>query len=53
MKKDDNMLENFGPYKNEEFILEEQDIKGNHKNWIGKCLNIRSYIKDSLLKYTA
>lgn len=50
-EKNDNILENFKPYKNEKSILEEQKIEKDYKNLIGKSLDTESYIKNGLLRY--
>lgn len=46
--EDDNISKNFGSHKDEKSILEKQDIKGDHKNLVGKNSDIRSHIKDGL-----
>ena len=43
---------NFGPYKDEKSILEEQNIEGDHRNLRGKCFDIKSHVKDGLARYT-
>ena len=40
--KDDNVSDNFGLYKNEEFIPEAQDIKGDYRDLVGKSPDIGS-----------
>ncbi len=52
LKKDDNISENFEFYKDENFILKEQDITEDYRNLVGKRLDIRSHIKDSLFRCT-
>ena len=44
--------ENFGPYKNENLILEELDIEKDHKNLRGKSLDTKSYARDNLSERT-
>ena len=41
-KKDENVSDNFGPYKDEKSRLKAQDIKGNHKDMVNKCSDTRS-----------
>ena len=48
MGKNKNVSENVGLYKNEELILEEQDIKKDHKNLQGKNLDTKSRTKKDL-----
>lgn len=50
--EDDDTSENFGPHEDEESTLEEQNIEGDHKNLVGKSLNIGSRAKDGLLRRT-
>lgn len=45
-KKNDDISENFGSYEDEKSKLEEQDIKGDHKNSVGKSLDIESHAKN-------
>lgn len=40
--KDDNTLENFELYEDEESILEEQNIEEDHANLVSKSLDTRS-----------
>lgn len=49
MEKNDDGSENFGLYKDENFILKEQDIEKNCRDLIGKSSNNRSRAKDGLL----
>lgn len=51
-EKDDDILKNFGPYKDEQSLLEEQDIKKDHKDLISKYSNTGDYIRNSLLENT-
>lgn len=46
--EDDKASENFKSYKDEKFILEEQDIKGDHRNSVDKSLNIKICSKNGL-----
>lgn len=43
---------NFEPHKDENFTSEEQNIQKNHKDFVGKSLDTRSYKRDSLSKRT-
>lgn len=47
-KKNNNVLENIGPHKKENFILEEEKIEKNDKNLVSKSLNHKNYIKNGL-----
>lgn len=49
--KNENISENFGFYKNEKSLLEEQDIEKDHRNLIGKRLDIENYAFNSLSEY--
>ena len=40
LEENHNALKNFVPYENEKFILEEEDIKKNHKNLVKDSLDI-------------
>lgn len=51
LKKKNDILEIFGSYKDEKFILQKQDIEKDYTNLVGKSLNTRSYAKKSLLRY--
>ena len=50
--KDDNSLEYFGPHKNEEKTLDEQDIEGDHRDSVGKSSDIGSRARDNLSERT-
>lgn len=50
--KDNNTSDNFGNYKDEESILKVQDIEGDHRDLVGKSLDIQSCARDSLSKRT-
>ena len=52
-REDDNASDNFGPYKDAESILEEQDIEKDHTNLINKSSDIGNRAKDSLLGRTS
>lgn len=52
LEKNNNVLKNFGPYKDKKSILEKQKMEKDHKNLIGKSLDTKSYAKNSLLKHT-
>ena len=45
---DDNISENFEPYKDEKFTLEEQNIEGDYINLVGKSLDIGSHARNGL-----
>lgn len=51
-KKEDDILDNYGFYENEEMTQEKQKIKEDYRDLMDKSLNIKSYIRDGLLKYT-
>ena len=42
----------FKPHKIEEVTLEKHNIEADYKNLISKSLDIGSYVRDSLLRYT-
>lgn len=48
LRKNDNALMNFRLYKDEEFILEEQEIERDYRNLVGKSFDIRRHTKDNL-----
>lgn len=48
LREDDNVLENFEPHEDEKFILEEQDIEGDHRDLIGKSLDTKSHLRVGL-----
>ena len=50
--EDDNALENIGPHEDEKFILKEQKIQGDHRDLVGKSLDIRSCARDGLSGHT-
>ena len=43
--KDDNALDHFGPYENEESTPKARDIEGDHRDLIGKSSDIRSHAR--------
>ncbi len=47
-REGDNASRNFGLHEDEESILEEQDIEGDHRNFVGKRLDTRSRVSNSL-----
>lgn len=47
-RKNNNASKNFRLYKNEKSILKEQEIERDHRNLVGKCLDIRKRTKNSL-----
>lgn len=46
--ENNNALENFRPYEDEESTLEELNIEGNHRNLIGKSFNPENCAKKNL-----
>ena len=40
--EDDNALDNFGPYENEESTPKTQNIEGDHRDLVGKSWDTRS-----------
>ena len=52
LEEDDNVLENFGPYEDEEFIMKKQEIEGDQRDLVGKSLDTRSRAKDGLSGHT-
>lgn len=50
LENDNDTSKNYRLHEDKKFILKKQDIKKNHKNLVGKSLNIRSHIKNSLLE---
>lgn len=51
LEKDNKTLDNFSFYEKKEFIFKEQDIKIDYGILIDKCLDTKSYIKDSQSRY--
>lgn len=51
LKENNNVLENFGFYKNKKSTLEEQNIKEDYRNLVSKSLDIKLCIKNNLLGY--
>lgn len=49
LREDNNVLNNFEPYKDEKSILEEQNIEKNHKDLVDQSLNTRNYIRNNFL----
>ncbi len=43
-----NTSDNFGLYEDEESIIEEQDIKGDHSNLVGESSDTGSHARDGL-----
>ena len=43
--KDDNVLDNFRPYKDEESTSEVQDIDKDYRNLVGKSSDTRIYVR--------
>ena len=56
LEEDDNVSDNFGPYKNDKSKPKMQDIKGDHRDWVGKSLNtgsrarVKHTLQDRLLR---
>ena len=50
-EKDDNALKYLGLYKDEKYTLDEQDIEKDHRDLVGKSLDIESHAKDGLSRY--
>ncbi len=46
--EDENTSDNFGLHENEESILEEQDIEGDHRNLVGDNSDTKSHARDGL-----
>ena len=46
--EDDNALENFGPYKNEESTLKEQKMERDYRDLVCKSLDTGSRARDGL-----
>lgn len=51
-RKSDNILHNFGYYKEEEYKMKGLNIEEDQIDLIGKSLEIGSHAKDILLEYT-
>lgn len=47
--KDDNALDNFGFYEDEESTPKIQDIEGDYRDLVGNSSDTGSYIRDDLL----
>ena len=43
--KDDNLLDNFGPYEDNKSIPEAQDIESDHKDLVGESSDTESHAK--------
>ena len=50
--ENDNTSEYFGPHKDQKYILNEQDIKRDHRSLMSKNLDNGSHAKDGLPGYT-
>ena len=50
--ENDNISENFGPHEDKKSTLEEQDIKKDYTNLVGKSSDTRSRARDGLSGYT-
>lgn len=48
LRKINNILENFGSHKVEKSILEEQNIKRDDKNVVGKNSDIENQARDNM-----
>lgn len=53
LEENDNILDHFRPYLDEESILKEPDIKKDYRDLVSKYLDIESHIKENLLGYTS
>ena len=51
-KEDGSLLENIEPFIDKKSALKRFKIETDNINLIGKSLNIKSYIKNMLLRYT-
>ena len=51
-REDNNVLEKFGPYKDEESTLKEQEMEGDHTNLVGKSSNTGSRARNGLSGHT-
>lgn len=47
-RENDNTVEYLGLHKNEKYILDEQDIKEDYRDLVGKSLDLGSCAKNSL-----
>lgn len=50
--ENNNSLDNFRSYENEDSTLEEQNIKKDNRNLVDKGLDTRSYARNSLSRFT-
>lgn len=50
-EKDNDVLENFGPYENKEPILKEQEIEKDQRNFVRKSLNTESFTREVLSEH--
>ncbi len=48
LRENENISDNFGLYEDEESILEEQNIEGDHRNSVGKSSDTGSHARDGL-----
>ena len=48
LRKNNNVLENFGPNEDKKSTLKKQNIEGDHINLVGKNSDTKSHTKDSL-----
>lgn len=51
-REDNNVPDNFRPYKDKESTLEMQHIERDYRNLVDKSLDIRSCVKNSLSGHT-
>lgn len=51
MREDNIICENVKYYENKKSTLEKEDIKRNHRNYIGKSSDTRNYTQDGLLEH--
>lgn len=50
--ENDNTSDNFGFYKDEKFVLEQQKIEDDYKDAVSKNLDIKSHVRNILSGYT-
>lgn len=50
--ENDNLSDNFGPYKNKKSTIEELDIEEDNIDLVGKSLDIESRVRDILSEHT-
>lgn len=50
--EDDNISDNFGYYKEKEYILKKQDKEEDHINLVGESSDIESCVRNILSRHT-